>query len=96
MFDGAPANRKEKAEDGGLGILDRVRPKYRQMFPFTIYHASSKMNRRYTLYATSEETRDRWFAAFSNALELRRIRQEGNMVCHCMVRDRLPNSVHVH
>ena len=36
MFDGAPENRKEKAEDGGLGILDRVRPKYRQMFPFTI------------------------------------------------------------
>ncbi len=80
MFDGPPENRKEKAEDGGLGLLDRVRPKYRQMFPFTIYHASSKMNRRYTLYAPSEQVRDRWLTAFNTALDIRRYRQEGNMV----------------
>ncbi|RDX57314.1 hypothetical protein OH76DRAFT_1476727 [Lentinus brumalis] len=79
MFDGPPENRKEKAEDGGLGLLDRVRPKYRQMFPFTIYHASSKMNRRYTLYAQSEQVRDRWLTAFNTALDIRRYRQEGNM-----------------
>ena len=80
MFDASPENRKEKAEDGGLGLLDRVRPRYRQMWPFTIYHASAKMTRRYTLYAHSESARDQWFAAFNHGLELRRVRQEGNMV----------------
>ncbi|KAI0749365.1 hypothetical protein C8Q80DRAFT_1100784 [Daedaleopsis nitida] len=79
MFDASPENRKEKAEEGSLGLLDRVRPRYRPMYPFTIYHASAKMTRRYTLYASSESARDQWLAAFNYAIEMRRVRQEGNM-----------------
>lgn len=88
MFDAPPENRKEKAEEGSLGLLDRVRPRYRPMYPFTIYHASAKMTRRYTLYAPSEAARDQWLAAFNYAIEMRRVRQEGNMVslflCPCV------------
>ncbi len=80
MFDASPENRKEKAEDGSLGLLDRVRPRYRQLYPFTIYHASAKMTRRYTLYAHSENERDQWLAAFKQAIKLRSFTQEGNMV----------------
>ncbi len=78
-FDGPPENRKEKAEDGS-GILDRVRSRYRQMYPFTIYHASSKMSRRYTLYAGSEAARQKWYDALDEALGIRQVRQESNMV----------------
>ncbi|KAI0367745.1 hypothetical protein BV20DRAFT_1045369 [Pilatotrama ljubarskyi] len=79
MFDTLPENRKEKAEEGS-GLLDRVRSRYRPMYPFTIYHASSKMNRRYTLYASSEVTRKKWYDAFVEALAIRQVRQESNMV----------------
>ncbi|KAI0359880.1 hypothetical protein OH77DRAFT_1419213 [Trametes cingulata] len=79
MFDSPPENRKEKAEEGS-GLLERVRSRYRQMYPFTIYHASSKMNRRYTLYASSEATRKKWYDAFVEALAIRQVRQESNMV----------------
>ncbi|OJT11476.1 Rho1 guanine nucleotide exchange factor 1 [Trametes pubescens] len=78
-FDGPPENRKEKAEDGS-GILDRVRSRYRQMYPFTIYHASSKMSRRYTLYAGSEAARQKWYDALDEALGIRQVRQESNML----------------
>ena len=83
MFDGASENRRERADDGGsLGgtILDRVRPRYRQMFPLTIYHSANKLNRRYTLYAPSEAVREEWHDALQHALKLREIRQDGNMV----------------
>ncbi|KAI8980170.1 hypothetical protein BD414DRAFT_493849 [Trametes punicea] len=79
MFDSPPENRKEKAEEGS-GLLDRVRSRYRQMYPFTIYHASSKMNRRYTLYAASEEMRKRWHDALVETIAIRQIRQESNML----------------
>ncbi|KAI0635913.1 hypothetical protein C8Q77DRAFT_1100369 [Trametes polyzona] len=78
-FDGPPENRKEKAEDGS-GLLERVRSRYRQMYPFTIYHASSKMNRRYTLYASSESARRKWYDALVEALAIRQVRQESNML----------------
>ncbi|CDO75557.1 hypothetical protein BN946_scf184883.g19 [Trametes cinnabarina] len=79
MFDSPPENRKEKAEEGS-GLLDRVRSRYRPMYPFTIYHASSKMHRRYTLYAPSEETRKRWHDALVETMAIRQIRQESNML----------------
>ncbi|KAI1797140.1 hypothetical protein LXA43DRAFT_982888 [Ganoderma leucocontextum] len=78
MFDEAPENRKEKAEEGTLGLLDRVRPRYRQMFPFTVYHAAATMTRRYTLYASSESERTKWYDMLTQALQLRAFRQEGN------------------
>ncbi|KAL7279187.1 hypothetical protein ACG7TL_007027 [Trametes sanguinea] len=79
QFDGPPENRKERAEEGS-GLLDRVRSRYRPMYPFTIYHASSKMHRRYTLYAPSEEVRKRWRDALVETIAIRQIRQESNML----------------
>ena len=79
IFDGQPESRKEKAEEGS-GILERVRSRYRPMYPFTVYHASSKMNRRYTLYAPSEELRKMWYDALVETIAIREIRQESNMV----------------
>ncbi|KAH9903012.1 hypothetical protein C8Q73DRAFT_798049 [Cubamyces lactineus] len=78
-FDGPPESRKEKAEEGS-GILERVRSRYRPMYPFTVYHASSKMNRRYTLYAPSEELRKMWYDALVETIAIREIRQESNML----------------
>ncbi|EJF64968.1 hypothetical protein DICSQDRAFT_159921 [Dichomitus squalens LYAD-421 SS1] len=77
-FDGPPENRKEKSEEGSLGLLDRVRPRYRPMFPFTVYHAAAKMTRRYTLYASSEAERQKWEEVLTHTLRMRTIRQEGN------------------
>ncbi|KAI0649128.1 hypothetical protein C8Q79DRAFT_904017 [Trametes meyenii] len=79
QFDGSTESRKEKAEEGS-GILERVRSRYRQMYPFTIYHASSKMSRRYTLYAASENSRQKWRAALEEALGIRQVRQASNML----------------
>ncbi|KAI0661715.1 hypothetical protein C8Q70DRAFT_673507 [Cubamyces menziesii] len=76
IFDGAPESRKEKAEEGS-GILERVRSRYRPMYPFTVYHASSKMNRRYTLYAPSEELRKMWYDALVETIAIREIRYAG-------------------
>ncbi|KAI0833461.1 hypothetical protein BC628DRAFT_1308074 [Trametes gibbosa] len=78
VFNGPPENRREKAEDGS-GLLDRVRARYRPMFPLTIYHASSKNSRRYTLYADSDTLRDKWRAELQEGLDIRKIRQESNM-----------------
>lgn len=78
-FNGPPENKKEKAEDGS-GLLDRVRSRYRAMYPLTIYHASSKNSRRYTLYADSDALRERWRAELQEGLDIRKIRQESNMV----------------
>lgn len=80
MFDEPPENRKEKAEEGSLGLLDRVRPRYRQMFPFTVYHAAATMTRGYTLYASSESERTKWQDMLTQAIQLREFRQEGNKV----------------
>ncbi|KDQ59244.1 hypothetical protein JAAARDRAFT_192767 [Jaapia argillacea MUCL 33604] len=77
-FDGAPENRKERSEENG-GILDSLRFQYRPMYPFTIYHASSKSSRRYTLFAASEALRSKWREHLVNALGIRKVRQESNM-----------------
>jgi hypothetical protein len=53
---------------------------YRPVWPFTIYHASAKSNRRYTLFADSEKGRRKWQEALSNALLIRKVNQESNMV----------------
>ncbi|CAL1716353.1 unnamed protein product [Somion occarium] len=56
-----------------------IRSTYRQMYPFTVHHATSKMTRRYTLYAASEEERDKWRVALVEAIALRKVRQDANM-----------------
>jgi len=75
-FDDPADNRREKLE----GILDRVRPTYKAIYPFTIYHASSKATRRYTLYAPSDSIRKKWEYALGDALTVRKVQQESNMV----------------
>ena len=50
------------------------------MYPFTIYHASSKSIRRYTLSVASEGVRNRWQSAFADAIGVHKVRQEANMV----------------
>ncbi|PIL35597.1 hypothetical protein GSI_02325 [Ganoderma sinense ZZ0214-1] len=77
-FDEGPENRKERAEEGSLGLLDRMRPRYRQMFPFTVFHAAAIATRRYILYASSESERTKWHDMLTQALQLRKFQQEGN------------------
>ncbi|KAJ7170691.1 hypothetical protein C8R43DRAFT_1149693 [Mycena crocata] len=48
------------------------------VYPFTIYHASSK-TRRYTLHVSTEAERKRWHSVFQEAIGLHTARQEANM-----------------
>ena len=61
QFDEPPENRKEKNED--RGILDSLRSHYRPQYPFTVYHAGAKAQRRYTLYTNTEASRKKWHEA---------------------------------
>lgn len=76
-FDSPAENRKEKPDD--RGILDSLRSHYRPVFPFTVYHASAKSTRGYTLYANTEAARKKWKDLLLDTLTVRRVRQEGNM-----------------
>ncbi|PCH42416.1 hypothetical protein WOLCODRAFT_25360 [Wolfiporia cocos MD-104 SS10] len=69
--------RKEKVEEGGL--FDRFRTRDIPMFPFTIYHASDRTHRRYTLYAANEAIRSKWNEYLVDAAGVRKVRQEANM-----------------
>jgi hypothetical protein len=77
-FDDPVDSRRERS--GDAGILDRVRPTYKDVFPFTIYHASSKNTRRYTLYALNDRVRKKWKHALADATMVRKVQQESNMV----------------
>lgn len=78
-FEGAPDSRKTSRPDDA-GILDTLRSHYRPIYPFTVYHASAKSLRRYTLFTTTEAARKKWHDALLDALAVREARQEGNMV----------------
>lgn len=78
-FTSPPETRKERTDDGGL--LDSLRSQYISIYPFTIYHASNKSTRRYTLYVASESIRKRWYSAFVDAIGVHKVRQDANMVC---------------
>ena len=77
-FDDPADSRRERSEDAG--ILGRVRPTYKEVYPFTIYHASSRAARRYTLYAPSDSMRKKWKYALADAITVRKVHQESNMV----------------
>ena len=77
-FDGPPENRRERAEDGRM--LESLRHVRRPMFPFTLYHSSSKSQRRYTLYANNEASRKKWQEELINAIGVHKVRSESNMV----------------
>ncbi|KAG6909050.1 hypothetical protein DXG01_002202 [Tephrocybe rancida] len=77
-FTNPPELQKVKSEDGRL--RDSFRSATVTVYPFTIYHASSKSSRRYTFYVASEGIRKRWHSAFVSALGVHKARQDGNMV----------------
>ncbi|KAF7424638.1 hypothetical protein PC9H_009946 [Pleurotus ostreatus] len=77
-FSGPPETRREKAEDTG-GILDSLRRVDVALYPFTVYHASSRSTRRYTFYVTSEALRQKWHNALLDTLAVNRVRDEASM-----------------
>jgi hypothetical protein len=50
------------------------------MFPFTIYHAAAKITRRHTIYTKTKTDRNKWNAELEKAIELRKSKQDGQMV----------------
>ncbi|GLB40420.1 putative CNH domain containing protein [Lyophyllum shimeji] len=76
-FTDPPETRREKPEDGRL--LDSFRSSTVTVYPFTIYHASSRSTRRYTFYVASEGIRKRWHSVLVDAIAVHKARQEGNM-----------------
>ncbi|KAL6307423.1 hypothetical protein BKA93DRAFT_815806 [Sparassis latifolia] len=72
-FDGPTDNRREKQDEGRL--FEGFRSHSREMYPFTISHASSKS---YTLYTTNNEERKEWRDSLINAVAIRRAKQDGN------------------
>ncbi|KAF4571140.1 hypothetical protein EYR36_008468 [Pleurotus pulmonarius] len=77
-FSGPPETRREKAEDSG-GILDSLRRVDVPLYPFTVYHASSRSTRRYTFYVASEALRKKWYNALVDTLTVNRVRDEASM-----------------
>ncbi|KAG5645930.1 hypothetical protein DXG03_004719 [Asterophora parasitica] len=49
------------------------------VYPFTIYHASSRASRRYIFYVTSDEIRKKWYSFLVDAIGVFKARHEGNM-----------------
>ncbi|KAE9407826.1 hypothetical protein BT96DRAFT_914477 [Gymnopus androsaceus JB14] len=76
-FNSPPETRKEHPKDGS--VLGGLLYQSTSLYPFTIYHAASKLNRRYTLYVTSEAIRQKWHDFFKDAIAVHKVRQEGNM-----------------
>jgi len=74
--------------------LDSLRSQTVEVFPFTVYHASNVLHRRYTLFVISDGLRQRWRTVFEDAMGLYRARQEANMVSLIQNNDDdMPNSV---
>ncbi|KAK0223358.1 hypothetical protein IW262DRAFT_820050 [Armillaria fumosa] len=75
-FSDPPEYRKEYDKDGSvLGLRYHNVP----IYPFTIYHASSRANRRYTLYVLSDSIRKKWYNYLVDAIGVNKVRQDGNM-----------------
>ncbi|EJU00455.1 hypothetical protein DACRYDRAFT_117410 [Dacryopinax primogenitus] len=49
-----------------------------QIWPFTVYHVADRAQRRYTLYAETEEKRQQWHDALVDALGVMSVQQESN------------------
>ncbi len=78
QFDQPSESRKEKPDE--RGILDIVRFNMIPQYPFTIYHAAAKSNRRYTLYANTESARTKWYNALTSALGVYEASHDANKV----------------
>ncbi|KZT00783.1 uncharacterized protein LAESUDRAFT_687612 [Laetiporus sulphureus 93-53] len=75
-FTDSPEIRKEKAEEGGL--FESFRRTHRPVYPMTIYHAAAKSQRRYTLYADDERTRNKWHTVLMEELAKRKYFMDNN------------------
>ena len=78
QFDQASESRKEKPDE--RGILDIVRFNTVPQYPFTVYHAAAKSNRRYTLYTNTEASRTKWQNALNSALGVYEVTHDANKV----------------
>ncbi|XP_006459443.1 hypothetical protein AGABI2DRAFT_201698 [Agaricus bisporus var. bisporus H97] len=69
-------SRRERSEDRRL--LDSLWSHSVPIYPFTIYHASSRISRRYTLYVESETQRQKWQSVLSECIAVHRVREDSN------------------
>ncbi|KAK2460341.1 hypothetical protein APHAL10511_007730 [Amanita phalloides] len=74
-FDAPSESRRDKSE----GSINSLWHQNVDIFPFTVYHASNPLHRRYTLFVTSESLRRRWKSMFEEAIGIYRVRQEATM-----------------
>ncbi|KAF5359183.1 hypothetical protein D9756_003436 [Leucocoprinus leucothites] len=72
-FEDTPDMRKEKIEGG---LLDSLRSHLVPIYPFTVFHSSSRSTRRYTLYVASEAQRLKWKNVLSEAIALHQLRED--------------------
>lgn len=73
-FHGPTESRSERP-----GFINAISKSSRHMYPFVVYHASSE-SRTYTLYASSEESRQKWKAALEDALGVKGAVMDTNKV----------------
>ena len=76
-FDGPPEVRKGRADNGSFMNISSTK---QTMYPFIIYHASSTIPRRYTLYTPTPTARTKWYNALVDAIGVRKARQDANKV----------------
>lgn len=74
-FDGPPEARKGRADNGSFMNISSTK---QNMYPFIIYHASSSIPRRYTLYTSTPTARTKWYNALVDAIGVRKARQDAN------------------
>ncbi|KAH9960831.1 hypothetical protein BC827DRAFT_1205615 [Russula dissimulans] len=74
-FDESLEVRKGRADNGSFINLSSTK---QNMYPFTIYHASTNIPRRYTLYTRTSAARAKWYSAFVDAIGVRKARQDAN------------------
>ncbi|KAJ8508807.1 hypothetical protein ONZ45_g8965 [Pleurotus djamor] len=77
-FNDPPETRREKAEDNG-GLFDSLKRVDIPLYPFTVYHASSRSTRRYTFYVQSEALRKKWYNVLVDAMGVNKVREEASM-----------------
>ncbi|KAI0264429.1 hypothetical protein BC834DRAFT_826441 [Gloeopeniophorella convolvens] len=74
-FNGQPEVRKERADNGSFINMSSTK---QDMYPFSIYHAGARAARGYTLYTPTAVARERWRAALTDAIAVRKVAQEAS------------------
>lgn len=84
-FSDPPTTRSRRPDStsivGGSFLASIAGSSNRQdIYPFTVWHAAARTTRRYTVYVGSEGARRRWRDALVDAVGVRKVRGESNMV----------------